>query len=80
MEDLALDTFFFNGQAGDNLIRAYIVGEDRIDLSMLYIPFSDLNLSDGLASTVITIDGVADFSIELSNVVPSDLSESDFIL
>jgi len=73
---LDLDTFVFVEGGGHDVIDDFVVDLDLIDLSAFNITFGDLVF----VGSVITIDGVDDFSITLTGVTANTLSADDFIL
>ena len=62
-----LDTFVFVENGGNDTIDDFEIDLDLIDLSAFNITFADLVFT----ANVITIDGVDDFSITLTGLLPT---------
>lgn len=72
------DTFLLNGTSGQDTVRDFVVGEDRIGLPT-GIAFSDLTLDICNCGTRTLITYQGNIISVILNVVPSQLSEADFV-
>ena len=76
------DTFSFRNNAGDDIVRDFMSGKDKLDLSALRAidDFADLianHVSDNGDDLLIAITGSSEVTIE--NISIADLNQNDFI-
>lgn len=75
------DIFVVTQDADIDLVRDFVIGEDRVDLSAFDVAFEDLSLEDGRLSngrrgTTVDLDTA---TVELLRVSSADLGAEDFI-
>lgn len=74
------DIFKFESRDGDDIVRDFEIGSDRVLFDIDGLNFKDLTIRDNAAGdAVITWDDPAGSSIRLDDVSAADLSRGDFI-